>query len=264
MYKVENFGLNEFNFELPFECEIHHCFPKAQPLPNRFSVLIHYMEPSQLKWSNEEVRKYHSIFNLILTNEESLMDLPNTKFSLFGGKTVSSLSDQKFFDVSFLYSGGIGHEHIFKGYADRRIIWNNKNKLTIPNSFYTSVYRPPKDINNYNQYPFDKKDELFKSMFSIIVENDYQNNYFSEKLIDCISSFSIPIYLGSPNIQKYFCVDGMIIPNSIDDLIDAVNSITKEDYYRRMNAMAENYEKSKMFWDIPKILKGYILNSFNN
>ncbi len=261
MIKVENFGESWIDFELPFACEVHHCFPRQQPSPDRYSVLNHYTEPRPLKAASEDVRRYHGAFNLILTNEESLLDLPNVRFSLFGGKWVSRVPQTKSFGVSFLYSNGIGNEQLFSGYRDRRAIWNRKNEIRIQKSFYTSTKRPPADIVDPNPYPYLLKDQLFDSMFSIIVENAYEPHYFTEKLIDAFSTYTVPIYLGADNISRYFRPEGMIIPKSLDDMIEIINSLSAEDYWRRLPALVENRELSSRFWDQVGTLRENIVAS---
>ena len=72
--------------------------------------------------------------------------------------------------------------------------------------------------------PEDDKKHLFKSQFSIAIESTSVENYFSEKLIDCLITKTIPIYWGCPNIEEFFDTRGMIIVNSVDDLIKKVNN----------------------------------------
>lgn len=258
-YKAENFGENWIEIYLPFECEIHHCFPRAKPDTNKYSVLIHYTEPSQLKMKVGELRAHHKMFDLILTNDESLMDLPNASLAFFGGCWVSVPPKCKRFEISFLYSNGIGHENIFNGYQARRYIWSNKEKIILPKSFYTSVRRPPESIEDLRPYPFEGKDKIFESMFSFVVENEFINNYFTEKIVDCFATYTIPVYLGCPNITKFFASDGIIIAKKAEDLICIANNLNVNDYWSRLAVMRENYLKSKKYWDILKNMQNYIL-----
>ena len=46
------------------------------------ACLTHYTEPRPLKWPIDQVRQYAASFDLILTNEEALLDLPNAQFAL--------------------------------------------------------------------------------------------------------------------------------------------------------------------------------------
>lgn len=226
--------------------------------------MTHYTEPRQLKWNTEEVRKFHSSFDLILTNEETLLDLNNARFALFGGSWVKQMPKKKIFEISFLYSNGIGAEHLFKGYQDRRTIWNLRQEIKIPTQFWTSTKRPPENITDANPYPFAQKEELFNSMFSIIVENEYQPHFFTEKIIDCLRSYSVPIYLGAPNIDKYFDISGIIKPESADNLINLIQHLTPADYWNRIEAMHKNFKESQKYWNLLENLHSYILSGYQS
>jgi len=52
-----------------------------------------------------------------------------------------------------------------------------------------------------------KWDGLENYKYSIAIENCCKENYFSEKFTDCILAWTIPIYYGCPNIDKYFSKD---------------------------------------------------------
>lgn len=258
MFKAENFGVSWLEVVLPFPCEIHHCAPRARPDPGRFSVLSHFTEPRQLKMPVDQVRQVAPQFDLILTNEDSLLDLPNAALALFGSSWVKSLPVRKNFDVSFLYSNGVGSEALFSGYRDRRQIWGKRKELHVPARFYTSQMRPPEGVLDLAPYPYSDKAGLFESMFSIIVENEYQDHYFTEKLIDCLRSYTVPIYFGAPNIAKYFDPAGMLLPASLDEMVEMVNRLTPADYWERLNAMEGNFQRSRHYWDLLRNLGLYI------
>jgi len=262
LFKVENFGVSWIDIELPFPCEIHHCTPRAQPSPNRYKVLSHYTEPDQLKSSPEDVRRWHSLFDLILTNDESLLDLSNARFAVFGSRWVDRMPNSKKFGVSFLYSGGIGNEGVFRGYRDRRILWSRSSEIQIEKSFYTSVTRPPGGVDDLKPYPYPDKNELFNSMFSVVIENDYTKNWFTEKIVDALSTYTIPIYLGCPNISKYFDVNGMILPDTVDSIPGLLNSLTPESYWSRIPYMLDNFKSSQKYWSFLDNMKGHILKAY--
>jgi len=83
-----------------------------------------------------------------------------------------------------------------------------------------------------------KEKALRDYMFSITIENDSYNNYFTEKITDCFANGTIPVYWGCPNIGDYFNKDGIVI---LDDDFD-INSLTKELYDGKIDAMKENYK----------------------
>lgn len=84
------------------------------------------------------------------------------------------------------------------------------------------------------------------SMFHLVVENVSQRDYFTEKLLDCLLTLTLPIYWGCPNLGEYFDLQGIIhFPgDEADDPSDvaarmalAANGLTEEDYTRRLPAI---------------------------
>ena len=47
-------------------------------------------------------------------------------------------------------------------------------------------------------------------MFSIVIENSIESDYFTEKLLDCFLTGTIPIYVGTKTTSEYFDTDGII------------------------------------------------------
>jgi len=216
-----------------------------------------------LKWSCDQVRAFANVFDVILTNDESLLDLPNTVLALFGGCWVNDLPVVKRFEISFLYSNGIGSEQYFAGYRARRQIWNKQQQIVMPRAFYTSVMRPPEAVNVLNPFPAATKTLLFESMFSVVVENDFEANWFTEKIVDAFRTYTVPIYLGAPNIGRYFDEGGIIIVKDADELIGVTNRLAVEDYWLRMPAMARNYEVARPYMNLLENLRNYIQEAFD-
>jgi hypothetical protein len=66
---------------------------------------------------------------------------------------------------------------------------------------------------------------LKESSMSICIENSSQKNYFTEKIIDCLLSWTLPVYWGCPNIHDFFPVDSyrLIDINKPEELSDIIN-----------------------------------------
>ena len=83
--------------------------------------------------------------------------------------------------------------------------------------------------------------------YSIIIENSREAGYFSEKLIDCLITKTIPIYYGCENISEYFNTDGWIILSS-DDIVQELYeklALLNENYYNKYaNIIEKNYKKA--------------------
>lgn len=78
------------------------------------------------------------------------------------------------------------------------------------------------DVYGRGVNPVESKFEaLAPYRASIVIESIFMEGYFSEKLIDCLSVGTIPIYWGCPNIRDYFDNTGTIYPwRTVDDLVE--------------------------------------------
>ena len=93
----------------------------------------------------------------------------------------------------------------------------------------------------------DKEEGLCDYMFSVAIENGEYETYFTEKLLDCFATGTIPVYLGAPDIGKHFNMDGIII---LSDEFD----VSEEIYYSKIDAIKDNLERAKQL----EILEDFI------
>ena len=64
-------------------------------------------------------------------------------------------------------------------------------------------------------------------MFHIVIEGFKNDHYYSEKLIDCLITKTVPIYWGHTEIGKYFNEMGMIQVDSASDIISVQPNATR-------------------------------------
>jgi hypothetical protein len=79
-------------------------------------------------------------------------------------------------------------------------------------------------------------------MFSIAIENDTSDTYFTEKILDCFATATIPVYKGTKNVCRYFNPDGIIF---IDG--DILPDLSYDLYQSKREAVLENLQKVKEF-----------------
>jgi hypothetical protein len=131
------------------------------------------------------------------------------------------------------------------------------------------------DVSNGLQYyshlspPFHhRRNDFFESSkFHIAVENSKQRNYFTEKIIDCFASKTVPIYYGCPNISDWFSMDGIITFNDIEELEMIIKRLDSDCYDNRREAIEHNYEVAKKFHsdnDVVPRLTRKIIEEVNN
>lgn len=91
-------------------------------------------------------------------------------------------------------------------------------------------------------------------MFSIVIENYQDEMYFTEKILNCFATGTIPIYLGSKNIDEKFNGDGIIKFNSIEELYSILPRLNSELYYKKIEAIKDNFDRCKKYLTIEDYL----------
>lgn len=106
------------------------------------------------------------------------------------------------------------------------------------------AYANAVDLWGYGYHPIAYKSiGLSKYRYSIVVESCQVKGYFSEKLIDCISQGTIPIYWGCSDVGEYFDARGIIKFNDLDELDHILHEvISTSDYESRLRYARKNLE----------------------
>jgi len=272
------FNENLINFDIPIEIHVNRFYKNDHPQyiinhdsipqpsytfnPNTYKVFVDSNEPlvCYMKEKEEDIINFSNFYNLILTsNTNILKTVSNSKLFLYGTTWLNKQNKDKTYlgEVEFDFKGFniIKNDSIsflktnksvcainsIPGYLLREKIWPLKNNINYNSLFYYSnVFSNITGIDNDGPLPKDDKLNIFNSKFSIIIENSKEVNYFSEKLIDCLLTKTIPIYWGCPNIGDYFDINGFILFDDENDFLNKINSINLADYYINKQAFIEN------------------------
>jgi len=194
------------------------------------------IEPRDLlPYIYDQIIRYEDYFDLILTHDPALLEKNPNKY-VFMQPDSSTLSDEdciihkKTKLVSMVYSNKVqlfGHRlrHII---ADQ-VLSKSKTKVEL---FGTGSKRPIKlKAEGTNDF-----------MFQIAIENAKRKNYFADKIIDCLSTGTIPIYWGCDNIGDFFDIRGILVFNTPEDLIKILNNLSEEKYYSMLEYAKINYD----------------------
>jgi len=84
-------------------------------------------------------------------------------------------------------------------------------------------------LNNVGGRVPDKLKFMKQGRFGLAFENSIAPGYITEKLTDVYAAGSIPIYLGAPDIEKYFNPYSFINISKYDSIEDAVKEIIEID-----------------------------------
>lgn len=118
-----------------------------------------------------------------------------------------------------------------------------------------------KTINVYGkgfQEIRSKTEGLQEYMFSVAIENDTYDTYFTEKILDCFACGTIPVYKGTRKVTEYFNGNGILFLDDVKDL----STLTKELYISKIPYIIENYQKVKKFNTIDDyVVEKYLLSA---
>lgn len=183
------------------------------------------------------------VFTEVWTHSDELIALDNIfKWSPAYGTYIN---DGKVHDKTKLVSMITSNKQITEQHKFRyKYAINNINKIDVFGRGFVEIQNKEDGLNEY--------------MFSVAIENDTYDTYFTEKILDCFATGTIPIYKGSKNINKYFNEDGIIF---LED--NSLNNLSKELYYSKIDAIKENYNLVKDYdvlddWIFNNYLKKYI------
>ena len=181
---------------------------------------------------------------LILAWHQALRHLPQTRPFRMGSSWVTweTNPEEKKFGIGGIFSGKVDDR--LPGYAVRRKIIGLENSITIP----SMVYSPSRQWKGTSfEYPQPSKRPALEYMYHLAVENCIEKGYFTEKIMDCFLTYTIPVYFGDPRIGDAFVPDGIIKLNQ-NDLVAQINSLTPEFYRSKRDALVENRKRAERYW----------------
>ncbi|MFZ9376807.1 MAG: glycosyltransferase family 10 domain-containing protein [Candidatus Fonsibacter ubiquis] len=182
-------------------------------------------------------KKYFEVFRYIFTNDKELLNLDSRfKWCPAGGFWIK---DPKIYIKSKLISCISSNKSAIPGHLNR-LKWIDKisNRVDLYGRGFNEIV--------------NKEDGLCDYMFSVAIENSVYNTYFTEKILDCFATGTIPIYLGTSDIGEHFNNDGIILlTNNFD--------ISEDLYYNKMDAIKDNLQRVKKF----EILEDFIFTTYD-
>lgn len=232
-------GDSKYNFTRLFNQRIAVCFDTVDIDDQYDFVVLCQCEPPKLYIRFESmVRQSADKFNLILAYDERLLALPNSQEFIPVGSWVDDIELNKADQISYLMSSKIWTGEHRMRFQILRLLENTK-KI---NQFDFFMHRSPPRIANKNDFFTNAK-------FHIACENQVMNNMFSEKLIDCFRTRTVPIYYGCTNLGKYFNTKGVLAFNTIEEFEHIVNTLTPDVYDSLQPYIEENYHKARPYWE---------------
>ena len=223
-------------------------------------VLVQGCEPPELYasiYTIDELIKVGDQFDLILCADERLAELPNAKIFPFGSSWITD--DFENYEKRFELMHIVGWKTRLEGHALRHHVRDIFNKVNnIPLKVY---FRPDPE----GMFEPDGKNKCFDtSQFAIIIENSQCKHYFTEKIVDCFMTKTIPLYWGCPNIDEYFNTAGIIKFTDLDDCYNKILALTPDIYDNKLDVIEENYNTAVKYRDLNGRIRDEILQLWEN
>jgi len=224
---------------------------------NCIKIALLLEPPSVNNFAYDFINRNYTKFDHIITHQDTFSNIPNViilpqwctwiypeKQRIFEKKKNLSIiaSDKKTTEGQIL-------RHNIVNYLQNKIDIDLYGGLTSQNSGYNPIV--------------DKSEGLSDYMFSIIVENSKYNYYFTEKIIDCLLTGTIPIYWGANKINDFFDTKGFLIIQNIEDLDHIIPNLNKETYEKMFPFVLNNFKIASEFLTLEDFIYEKFIKKYN-
>jgi hypothetical protein len=118
------------------------------------------------------------------------------------------------------------------------------------------------DILGRGYQPYDQDHEgLLPYKYSMVIENAKEDNYFTEKIVNCLLCRTVPIYWGCSDISEYFDTSNWLIFDTVDEGIDLIKKARFQTPDETL--IEKNYRQALDYLDPDSLCANYILNLSN-
>ena len=204
-----------------------------------------------------KVKDNYKLFHTILTFDKILLDnLPNAKFCNAEGITAFTVFPNSM-NIPAYHSKITGTFKVSdtikmfpKTKYDRAVCITSAKaflpghnvRLNFVNNSKDKIDLFGKGIKEVES----KLDVLHNYAFCLAIENNISKDdyYFTEKLLECIITGTIPIYYGCPNISEFFDTRGIITFETQEELDSILNNLNEDKYKSMLKYAKVNFDKA--------------------
>ena len=217
-------------------------------VPGEYDLLLH----------NEDKVKHLSA---LFTFSERLLDkYENARFSLCNGTWYGT----------DLFGGNMDETNYQRKKKLISIVASNKHQVPL-HVFRANTARELKRRGladamgrSVGQY-FEKISDAFDDyMYNVAIENEQAKFYFTEKILDCFASMTVPVYFGATAIDEFFNPDGIIRIEepTIECVVNTIKQCSQKDYEARLEAIKDNYHRVQKYLSVDDYLTDNYMSLF--
>ena len=217
------------DFELYCDTKVEDC-----KVPGRNIAML--LEPrSMIGNAYDYVAAHPDYFKAIFTHDDRLLNLTNAHLFLWCDVWCESDSE-KTKGISLVSS------------------WKNWCPLHETRLRLAKYYDNRPEVDCFGSFRGDKdtwtdaKEAHEAYKFAIVVENDIDKLWFTEKVLNCFATKTVPIYIGATDLWRFFNERGVIRANDEEDVKRIVAELDVDrEYQKRLDAVNENYWRVEYF-----------------
>lgn len=235
---------NMWDKDSPIQCVVDACiYANEETDPNKQVMLL--VEPRSIQPNvYDYVLKVADRYKYIFTHDSQLLNnLPNTK--------------PLFWSTVWCRSEEVGRLDNIPKTKLISMVSSNKEMcpLHVERKRIARLYKDAIDVfgtidgGNF----VDPIDTLKDYKYSVVIENYKDNLWFTEKILNCFATYTIPIYYGARDIDMYFDAFGIIRCSTIDELQHVIEMLITDvdfansNYIMKQDHLKRNYELSKKY-----------------
>lgn len=207
---------------------------EAVGAPGRKVALL--IEPPQLRDSHyREAVELEAHFDAILTHQEDYAARGGPwRWYPFGGSWIRP-ADWRQYRKSRGVSLIASDKTAMRGHQLRHeAVATFGNRVDVMGSGYRPIASKLEGLRDYQ--------------YSIVIENAHCAAWFTEKLIDALACWTVPIYWGTDRVLDFFHPGGIIPFRTLDGLQRILDTVVSEvDYAGRLAAIAENVRRARQY-----------------
>jgi hypothetical protein len=187
------------------------------------------------------------VFDKVLTFDASLLEKFPTKCTWIP-------ADGIFLDSESIYNSHQKNKLCSHIFSQKRMLEGHRFRHKLAKNIISNSLEVDMFGNGASKYLDKKSDALCDYKFSFAIENNIQKTYFTEKIIDCFATRTIPIYRGAPNIGDWFDKRGIIEFETISDAIQIIESLSDTLYKKMIPFVEANYKACLQFYSVDQFI----------
>jgi hypothetical protein len=195
------------------------------------------IEPPQIfPHSHDKIHLVEDLYDYIFTYNEELLKRSDKYKKMYFGACWVTPENSKIHEKNKMVSIVASNKRFAVGHRFRHEIidkLHSKHNFDLWGSGY----------NRFDDTPEERVKPFKEYRYNIVVENGKMDNYFTDKILDCFATGSIPIYCGDPKIFEVFDERGFYTFKTIDELDNILSTISIEDYNSRLPYIIENHNR---------------------